>query len=213
MTIDLSLIPEDQLSAVNDLEGKTLKSGWKVTKKFKAKPGSSGGNFSVCYSTEKEDGEKGFLKAINVLTFLNDDDVDLPMAMAEALNTFNFEKHILEKCRENNLNKISKLLDAGSENLDGYLIKNVNYLIFEKANSDVREFINYTNQIDFTWKLRSLHNIAVGIKQLHNHEISHQDIKPSNVFVFENEVSKLGRSRMFAKWFHTRATFFKKFCG
>lgn len=191
MSLDLTLLPEDQLSAVHDLEGKTLKSGWKVLKKVKSKPGSSGGNFSVCYLAEK-DGQHGFLKAINVLTFLNEDEVDLPKAMAESLNTFNFEKEVLERCRSNNLSKVSKLLEAGSENIDGYLIKNVHYLIFEKADSDVREHINYANEIDFAWKLRSLHNISIGIKQLHNIDISHQDIKPSNIFVFNQKLSKLG---------------------
>lgn len=191
MSLDLSLIPEDQLSAVHNLEGKKLKTGWLVTEKVKAKPGSSGGHFSVCYLAEKE-GRIGFLKAINVLTFLNDDDIDLPKAMATTLNTFNYEKEILEKCGQNGLSKISKLLDSDSENMDGFLIKNVHYLIFEKAEGDVRSHINFSNKVDFAWKLRSLHNIAVGIKQLHGIEVSHQDLKPSNVFVFNNDISKIG---------------------
>lgn len=191
MPLDIRSLPEDQISAVHDLIGKTLKTGWKVTEKVKAKPGSSGGAFSVCYLAEKE-GAVGFLKAINVLTFLNDDDIDFTKAMAETLNTFNFEKEILEKCGSKNLSKVSKLLDAGSENISGYIINNVNYLIFEKADDDVRNHINFSNNIDLAWKLRSLHNIAVGIKQLHGIDISHQDLKPSNVFVFNKEVSKIG---------------------
>lgn len=191
MSLDLTLIPEDQLSAVHNLEGKKLKTGWLVTEKVKAKPGSSGGHFSVCYLAEK-DGQIGFLKAINVLTFLNDEDVDLPKAMATTLNTFNYEKEILEKCGQKGLNKISRLLDSGSENMDGFLIKNVHYLIFEKADDDVRSHINFSNKVDFAWKLRSLHNIAVGIKQLHGIEVSHQDLKPSNVFVFNKNISKIG---------------------
>ena len=191
MSIDFSTIEDDQLSAVHDLEGKTLTTGWQITKKVKSKPGSTGSNFSVCYLAKRKN-EIGFLKAINVLAFLNDEDVDLPTAMAETLNTFNFERDILEKCKEKGLSKVSKLLDYGSENIKGYLIKNVHYLVFEKADSDVREFINFSSQIDFAWKLRSLHNIAVGIKQLHSIEISHQDIKPSNIFVFNKELSKIG---------------------
>jgi serine/threonine protein kinase len=191
MPIDIRTLPEDQISAVHDLLGKTLKTGWRVTEKVKAKPGSSGGAFSVCYLAEKE-GKIGFLKALNVLTFLNDEDIDLPKAMAETLNTFNFEKEILEKCGNKNLSKVSKLLDAGSENITGYIINNVNYLIFEKADDDVRNYINFSNNIDLAWKLRSLHNIAVGIKQLHSIDISHQDLKPSNVFIFNEELSKIG---------------------
>lgn len=191
MPLDIKSLPEDQISAVHDLVGKTLKTGWTVTQKVSAKPGSTGGNFSVCYIAEK-DGQEGFLKAINVLSFLNDEDIDLPKALAETLNTFNFEKEILEKCGDKNLSKISRLLDADSEILNGYLINNVNYLIFEKADGDVRSHLNFATKIDFAWKLRSMHNIAVGIKQLHGINISHQDIKPSNVFVFGLDVSKIG---------------------
>jgi serine/threonine protein kinase len=191
MPFDIKSMPEDQISAVHDLVGKTLKSGWTVTKKVSSKPGSTGGAFSVCYLAEK-DGKIGFMKAINVLSFLNDDDIDFAKAMAETLNTFNFEKEVLEKCGDKNLSKVSKLLEADSENMSGYLINNVNYLIFEKADDDVRNHINFSNDVDFAWKMRSLHNIAVGIKQLHGINISHQDLKPSNVFIFKDKVSKIG---------------------
>jgi eukaryotic-like serine/threonine-protein kinase len=183
-------LPEDQISAVHALEGRTLKTGWKVLNKEGYKPGSTGGNFSVCYSVEK-DNQKGFLKAINILAFLRDD-VDLLQAMSEMLNTYNFEKDILLHCRNRNLSKVSRLLDASFENIPGFMIANVYYMIFEKADGDVRNHLNFTKIVDNAWKLRSLHNISIGIKQLHGIEISHQDVKPSNVFIFDKVVSKVG---------------------
>lgn len=191
MTNPLWNLPEDQISAVHALEGKTLNSGWTVIEKAKAKPGSTGGGFSVCYTVEK-DGQNGFLKALNILSFLRDDKADLLNAMAEMLNTYNYEKEILTRCGNRNLSKVSRLLEASQENFPGYIAANVYYMIFEKADSDVRNHLNYTNEIDIAWKLRSLHNIATGIKQLHSIDISHQDVKPSNIFVFDNVVSKLG---------------------
>jgi len=190
MSNPISNIPEDQISAVHALKGRTLKSGWKVTEKASFKPGSTGGNFSVCYLAEK-DNQKGFLKAINILAFLRED-VDLLQAMSEMLNTYNFEKEILSRCNNRNLSKVSKLLDASFENIPGFMVPNVYYMIFEKADGDVRNHINFTELIDDAWKLRSLHNIATGIRQLHGIEISHQDVKPSNVFIFEKVVSKVG---------------------
>jgi len=183
--------PEDQLSAVHDLLGKTLKTGWTVVEKAKGKPGSTGGGFSVCYIVQK-DGKKGFLKALNILSFLRDDRGDILNAMTEMLNTFNYEKEILTRCKNKNLSKISRLLEAAEENFPGYIAANVYYMIFEKADSDVRNHINYTSQIDIAWKLKSLHNIATGIKQLHSIDISHQDVKPSNIFVYDSITSKLG---------------------
>jgi hypothetical protein len=70
---------EESISAVHSLEGRTLKTGWNVIEKVKSKPSSTGGNFSVCYIVEK-DGVVGFLKAINILSFLNSES-DLMLAM------------------------------------------------------------------------------------------------------------------------------------
>lgn len=186
-TPDLS---EDKISAIHALEGRTLKSGWYVIERASNKPGSTGGNFSVCYLVEK-DGQKGFLKAINILTFLRED-ADLMNAMAHMLNTYNFEKEILTRCNNKNLSKVSKLLEASFENIPGFIVPNVYYMIFEKADGDVRNHLNFATLVDDAWKLRSLHQIATGIKQLHSIEVSHQDVKPSNIFVFGKDLSKVG---------------------
>lgn len=183
-------LSEDQISAVHALEGRTLKSGWKIIEKVKSTPGSTGGNFSVCYNVQKEK-QLGFLKAINILSFLSGDENILD-AMAEMINTYNFEKEILTRCNNKNLSKVSKLLEASFENIPGFIVPNVYYMIFEKADGDVRKHLNFTSLVDDAWKLRSLHNIATGIRQLHSIEVSHQDIKPSNVFIFDKIVSKIG---------------------
>lgn len=187
----LTNFPEDQISAVHALKGRTLKTGWKVIERVQSKPGSTGGNFSVCYLVEKN-GQPGFLKALNVLSFLRDDNPDLLEATTEMLNTFNFERELLKRCANRNFSKVSKLLEAEQENISGFLVANVYYMIFEKADGDVRNHINITNLVENSWKLRSLHNIATGLKQLHSIEISHQDVKPSNIFIFDEITSKVG---------------------
>lgn len=189
--IDFKNIPEDQISAVHALEGLTFKSGWTITKKVKAKPGSTGGNFSVCYYAEK-DGQQGFLKALNILSFLRDNNPDILQATTDSLNTFNFERDLMKKCATKNLSKVSRLLDAGQENIAGYLVANVYYLIFERAEGDVRNHLDFSDSVDIAWKLRSLHNIATGLMQLHSIDIAHQDVKPSNVFIYDKIASKLG---------------------
>ncbi len=184
-------VPEDQISAVHALEGKTLKSGWLVKERVKQKPGATGGHFSVCYIAENN-GVSGFLKALNILTFVRDDKKDLPQAMAEMLNTYNYEKEILKRCSDQKLSKVSKFLEAGEENFAGFLFANVYYMIFEKGEGDVRNHLRFSVSVDTAWKLRSLHNIATGLMQLHSNKISHQDLKPSNVFVFDKVTSKVG---------------------
>ena len=40
--------------------------------------------------------------------------------------------------------------------------------------------------------MRILHDVTVGISQLHRGNIAHQDIKPSNVLIFSDSDSKIG---------------------
>src|SRR5437879_7964713 len=68
----------------------------------------------------------------------------------------------------------------------------VQYLIFELADGDIRKQLEFNDKIDMVWKLRTLHNTATGLQQLHSREIAHQDVKPSNVLSFGNQGSKLG---------------------
>jgi serine/threonine protein kinase len=184
-------IPEDRISAVHSLEGHTLKTGWTVIQKIKSKPGSTGGNFSVCYTAEKN-GQTGFLKVLNFLSFLRDDNGDTLQAMTNMLNAFNYERDLLTRCNNKNLNKVSKLLEANTEHISGFFIPNVYYMIFEKADDDARNHLSFSGKIDIAWKLRSLHHVSTGLKQLHSVGIQHQDVKPSNIFVFDSNVSKIG---------------------
>jgi serine/threonine protein kinase len=75
----------------------------------------------------------------------------------------------------------------------------VQYLIFEFADEgDVRKYLDLSKRLDAAWALRSLHHIATGLRQLHSQDIAHQDLKPSNVLVFEgakvSKVADLGRA-------------------
>lgn len=184
-------LSDEHISAVHNLTGRTLQTGWKIVEKVKSIPGQSPGIFSVCYIVEKN-GSLGFLKALNILSFLQDDNPNILEAMEEAVSTFNFEKEILTRCRNKNLTKVSRLLESGQENIKDFLIKNVFYLIFEKADGDIRKHLEFSNLIDNSWKLRSLHHVTIGIKQLHGINISHQDLKPANVLVFNKVTSKIG---------------------
>jgi len=180
-------------NAAESLEGKTLKSGWEVTKKLQPKPGSSGGFFSICYLVEK-DGNEAFLKAINFNAFFT---LHPGRSMMDVLNeqsaAFNFEKELLHRCKTNKLDRVSLILDEGEEHFPEFTIPGVPYLIFEMANGDVRAHMDFSKSVENTWKLKSLHNVAVGLKQLHSVGISHQDLKPSNILLFDdNKVSKVG---------------------
>ena len=60
----------------------------------------------------------------------------------------------------------------------------VQYLIFEKADGDARSFLNASSAFDLAWSLRALHHVTVGLRQMHQSRMAHQDLKPSNVLLF-----------------------------
>lgn len=187
-----------QDNAAHSLIGKTLPNNWKVLEKIVPNEGATGGFFSVCYIVENGE-EKAFLKALNFQAFFQlFQGRSVVEIMNEQTNAYQYEKELLLRCKNSKLSKVSMIIDEGEINLPDFTIPNVPYLIFEMAIGDVRSHINFVKDLDVTWKLSSLHNVAVGLKQLHSVKIGHQDLKPSNVLLYENnDVSKiadLGRS-------------------
>ncbi|MCD4792593.1 MAG: protein kinase [Bacteroidales bacterium] len=188
----------NQDNAANSLLGLTLKNNWKVVKKIEPSENSTGGFFSVAYvvNNGKED---AFLKALNFQAFFQMfRGRPIVEIINEQTNAYQFERDLLLRCKNNRLSKVSMVLDEGEEILDNYTIPNVPYLIFEMADGDVRSHMNFSKDIEISWKLHSLHNVAVGLKQLHGIKISHQDLKPSNVLLYDkgvvSKIGDLGRS-------------------
>ncbi len=179
-------------NAAESLQGHTLENGWEVVEKIEKSPSSTGSFFSVCYKVKKGS-ELCFLKALNFGAFFSNNNgrKDVAEVIREMLNIHKYEKDLSRICQDNHASKISFVKESGEIHLNGYSIGIVPYLIFDLADGDIRNNIEFTNIFDYTWKLKSLHEVAVGIQQLHSLKISHQDIKPSNILLF-NENTKIG---------------------
>lgn len=173
-----------------------LDDGWKVIEHVERQPGQSGGNFSVCYIVEKN-GTKAFLKALD-LTIAFMDEQDTVGKINSLTSAFVFERQLLYKCKDKHLSKIVTPIAYGQYRFkDAQVAYNsADYIIFDMAKKSLREQIASMKAFDLAWILRSFHHICVGIKQLHQAGIAHQDLKPSNVLVFERDskISDLGRS-------------------
>lgn len=114
--------------------------------------------------------------------------------MSEA---FRYERDLSLYCKEKYVTKVSVAKDSGELRLAGYEpIADVPYLIFDLADGDIRDIISFNGKMDNILLFKSLHSIAVGLKQLHTIKIKHNDLKPSNVLVFgeEHKVGDLGSS-------------------
>lgn len=179
------------------LEGLSLKNGWNVISHIDRDLDDTGGHFSFGYVVKNDNGIDGYLKAMNFAKATQSS--NQTKAIEAMFSAYNFEKDLLEKCVTYKLSNIVKAIDSGDVLVpcDSLYHNTVYYLIFEKADGDIRKLHRTLRCIDNTWCLGSLHNIALGIHQLHLNKIAHQDLKPSNVLVFnhsESKVSDLGRA-------------------
>lgn len=171
------------------LEGTLLPCGWKVSQYIPKEDGQSGGNFSVGYKATKDDKE-AFLKALDYKKLMNSRGIPKPSeALAHMASSFEFEKNILEQCNNGGMSKIIRSFSSDTLNIDSFLVP---YIIFEMAQSDIRKFSLNQAGFDLAWTLRTMHQVATGIKQLHSAGISHQDIKPSNILLVDQEHRKIG---------------------
>lgn len=176
------------------MQGLELDGGWRVVSKPLQK-GSTGGNFSVGYLCENKDGRLGFLKALNYERAMASPD---PPSMMQFLTaSYIFERDLCQKC--SGLSRIAKVYASGGVRLNpADLNSRVDYLIFERADQDVRSKLDLLVTLDHLFVLRTLHNVAAALAQLHAVAVAHQDLKPSNVLVFEGRIGAkicdLGRS-------------------
>ena len=183
-------IATDVDSPARKLTGKTLRNGWNVVELIKRPPNATGGCFSASYLVRSDNGRKAFLKAMDYREALGSEEPAI--ALQRLTQVYNFERNVLEKCKSRRLSRVVTILDVGK--IDGTPndpSSVVEYLIFELADGDIRSYAPDGHKIELAWVLRRLHQVAAALRQLHYCGIAHQDIKPSNVLVFDNEDLKL----------------------
>jgi serine/threonine protein kinase len=192
MTTSSSLLANPEPPAAR-LEGLELPSGWKVVQRVKVQPGGTGGCFSCAYLVERE-GKKAFLKALDYSQaemIVAHSGFDLPTALEYLIQAYNFERNLLKTCAQKRMDRVVTALEDGSVKVDSGVFGTVSYLIFEPADGDIRNHLALPQSVGLAWILRSLHHIATGLFQLHSSRVAHQDLKPSNILVFNGKTSKI----------------------
>ena len=141
-------------------------------------------------------GDRAFLKALDFSTALQQPNSTQVLQSLTA--TFNYEKMILDECRASRLDRVViSVADGEIPAGDLHPLLPVPYLIFELAEGDIRSRLDLQAQFDLAFRLRALHHCATGLRQLHARRIAHQDLKPSNVLVYDDfdfRVGDLGSS-------------------
>ncbi len=176
-------------SPAHQLLNKELDNGWQVTEKVSKKDGESGSYFSVGYFVRK-DSRIAFLKALDLMKLLDPTSgSDITQQIKLGNDAYIYERDILKKCADNKLSKVIKLHDSSQILINNFPVP---YLIFELATSDVRKHSLLSSEVDTAWAFKTTHSIAVGLDQLHKNDISHQDLKPSNILILEDDTKKIG---------------------
>ncbi|MES0127250.1 hypothetical protein [Mesorhizobium sp. M0029] len=174
-----------------DLPGKKRPGAWRVLEKLSHSKQNSTEKCSVGYRVQHSDGTLGFLKASDIDLMTSGDDMLARLFAATELQTF--ERAILNHCQGSNMDRVVTPLDYGDD-LRVYesVRQPLFWIVFELAKCDARMQMNINRRLDFSWSLTALHNLSTAVSQLHGASVSHNDIKPSNLLVFDDLLQKLG---------------------
>ena len=183
-----------KLTPAQQLIGRNLNNGWTVVERFPKSQSATGGFFSASYIVRSNKSREAFLKAMDYRRALSSPE---PAKALQAMTSaYVFEKNLLERCKD--MSHVVTILDSGKiEPSEDEPSNVVEYLIFEKADGDIRSYVDTGRAFETAWALRTMHQAAVALWQLHRARIAHQDVKPSNVLVFgetDSKVADLGRA-------------------
>jgi serine/threonine protein kinase len=180
------------MGPAQSLAGLTLDGGWKVVGLAARQKNATGGFFSVGYNAVGPDGRHCFLKAMDYSAAVSTP-IDMAVMLHSLTQTYLFEKNLCLRCRDQSLKRVVHAIDSGTVRLNpADPLSTVEYLIFERADGDIRAHLDAQADLDIAFVLRALHHVAVGLNQLHGVNVAHQDLKPSNVLVFSGEGFKVG---------------------
>ena len=170
--------------------GDVLGERWIIQERTTPSMHSTGGWFSATYSAKDKQGNFGFVKAMDFHEGL--DSKDPAKAIEEMTQSFIFERDVLEYCKEHRLSRVIKIIEWGVHRpKPNDLASVVQYLVFEPAQGDIRAFIANSQIWERALALRTIHGVAAALQQLHRVRVAHQDVKPSNILMFEDGKSKL----------------------
>lgn len=182
---------------LESLTGLVVDEGWTIGRILPKDEGQTGGHFSQGYECTSASGQKAFLKAIDLFEALSD-----PGNVLAALNALAdgalCEQELLTLCRK--MDRVVSALAFGTIRAfrGQQLSIPVPYIIFERADGNVRHVVRANERPSYEWILRTLHHVTTGLMQLHRARIAHQDLKLSNALCFEGgntvKIADLGRS-------------------
>ena len=184
--------------ASSDLVGKTV-GGWNVISKLDNNDTTT--RYSSFFYVEKNE-VKAIMKVIDSEKCIRgdkEDELSRNALMSRETTAFNYETKIAEICAGMHMGNVIRYITSGEVEIEGYPIPTVTYIVYEQSEGKISDFLTFNSQASFTAdlgmlidKLKSLHQVAKGVRQLHAHNIAHSNITPFSIEVFNSsEIFKL----------------------
>ncbi len=107
------------------------------------------------------------------------------------LAVFIYEGELMDKCMTRRIRHVIRAIGQGSIAIKGFA-NEIHYLLLELADNDLREHATQRKTLDNALNMLILHQVALAIEALRFSQIAHQDLKPSNVLMFDAETAKVG---------------------
>jgi eukaryotic-like serine/threonine-protein kinase len=170
------------------LTGMTLSEGWVVKNNITKSFTEGAKSFSESYLVEKN-GQHAVLKALDLSIALLDKEPT--KSLVQLSKTYDFERELLELCQSKRLDRIITLIAKGTVPPFAGSIIPVPYVILEFAKQDIKSQIDFDSRLNTAWLLRILHNVSVGLWQLHGQGIAHTDLRPEHIVQFSKKIQKI----------------------
>lgn len=181
------------------LVGKTI-GNWHVNSAIQSTDTTA--KYSLFYEVSNAEGN-AIMKVLNYEMCHNgplDGAKDQDSLISRESGAFHLESELAKECAGNHMGNVIRYLDSGSIKLDGFVIQTVSYIVYEMSEGNIGDFLTFSSKTDFTVdlgrlidKLRSLHQVTKGVRQLHTHLIAHRNITPQSVEVFDKQsLTKVG---------------------
>jgi serine/threonine protein kinase len=166
----------DRPGPARRLLGKVL-GGWELVELLRDDdPDASG--FSIGYrAVHVKTGKEGYLKAVDFSWAMGDPTMST-QTIAEILNSYNHEQ-MLTALGGSSMDRVAGAIAHGRATIEGGA--SVLYLVFELAAGDARSRVYGVGAWSTRERLRVLHEVANGLRQLHNADVLHQSLYAAKV--------------------------------
>jgi len=174
-----------------ELPGVALEKGWHIDSPRPCATDATGGQFSASFIAKHKDGRLAFVKVLDPTVDKSLSPNEQLLDLQNRLAIFNYETALLEKCDKTQIKRVVRIIGKGSMRLSSYS-HDVHYVMLELAQNDLREHASLQNSLNAAFNMHIIHQTSVALEQLHFNQIAYQDLKPSNVLLFEELKLKLG---------------------